>query len=126
MKSLEKFEQAIGLILISGVVISLILEVIGMILFYRTYGEFSISENKLTFIQGKNFFYFISDLFRGGRQRPILFMTLGIAVLMLTPYVRVLLSVFYFLWEKNIKYVIITLFVLTLLTLTLLTQGLWN
>jgi uncharacterized membrane protein len=46
-------------------------------------------------------------------------MTLGIAILMLTPYVRVILSVIHFSREKNVKYVLITFFVLALLTISL-------
>jgi uncharacterized membrane protein len=49
-------------------------------------------------------------------------MTLGIAILMLTPYVRVILSVIHFSRERNIKYVLITLFVLALLTISLALQ----
>ncbi len=119
MNAESKFEQAIGLTLIIGVSISLILEVIGIILFDTTYGDLHVSEAKLVFIRGRNFFDFVVHLFSGQRTRPILFMTLGIAVLMLTPYVRVVLSVVFFFWEKNFKYVIITLFVLTLLTVSL-------
>jgi uncharacterized membrane protein len=46
-------------------------------------------------------------------------MTLGIAVLILTPYSRVLLSVLYFFWERDFKFCLITLFVLVILTLSL-------
>jgi len=49
----------------------------------------------------------------------ILFMTAGIMVLILTPYIRVIASVIYFGWEKNFKYVLITLFVLVVVTLSL-------
>ncbi len=115
----SKFEHVIGWTLIIGVSVSMVLEVIGMILFDTTYGDLHISEAKLVFIRGRNFFDFVLHLFSGQRSRPILFMTLGIAVLMLTPYVRVVLSVFFFLWEKNFQYVIITLFVLALLTVSL-------
>ncbi len=46
-------------------------------------------------------------------------MTAGVIVLMLTPYLRVVLSAAYFAWEKDAKYVLITLFVLIVLTLSL-------
>ena len=45
---------------------------------------------------------------------------LGIVVLMLTPYVRVVASVLYFGLAKNPKYLLITLFVLLVLTASLL------
>jgi uncharacterized membrane protein len=47
-------------------------------------------------------------------------MTLGITILILTPYVRVILSVLFFAWRKNIKYMLITIVVLMVLTTSLL------
>jgi uncharacterized membrane protein len=119
-----KFERIIGYILISGVVISLFLEVIGIILYYRSYGQFKILEDKAVFIHGRNFFYFLGQLIQGEHipQKALWLMTLGIAILMLTPYVRVILSVIHFSREKNVKYVLITLFVLALLTISLALQ----
>ncbi len=49
----------------------------------------------------------------------VFFITLGIVVLILTPYIRVIASVIYFGIRKDYKYVIITLFVLTALTISL-------
>jgi uncharacterized membrane protein len=120
----SKFERIIGYILIFGVAISLFLEVIGIILYYRSYGEFKILEDKAVFIHGKNFFHFLVELIQGEQihQKAIWLMTLGIAILMLTPYVRVILSVIHFARERNIKYVLITLFVLVLLTISLAVQ----
>ena len=47
-------------------------------------------------------------------------LSLGIIILMLTPYIRVLSSWVYFLVkEKNTKYVVITLWVLVILTVSL-------
>ena len=124
MNAESKFERIIGYILISGVAISLFLEVIGIILYYRSYGQFKILEDKTVFIHGKNFFYFLFELIQGEHvhQKAIWLMTLGIAILMLTPYVRVILSVIHFSHEKNVKYVLITLFVLALLTMSLALQ----
>ena len=124
MNAEAKFERIIGYILISGVVISLFLEVIGIILYYRSYGQFKILEDKAVFIHGRNFFYFLGQLIQGEhiRQKALWLMTLGIAILMLTPYVRVILSVIHFSREKNVKYVFITLFVLALLTISLALQ----
>jgi len=56
-----------------------------------------------------------------GAIRPRLLVNLGIAVLMLTPYVRVLASMLYFAFiERNTKYTLFTGFVLTTLTYSLL------
>ena len=52
--------------------------------------------------------------------RPRVMVNMGMAVLMLTPFVRVLASVFYFaLVERNWKYTLFTGFVLGVLTYTL-------
>jgi len=117
----SKFEKTISYVLISGVLVSLLLEGIGIITFYRTYGHLRVLERETLFLHGTNFFSFLANLLRGNypHQSPILLMSLGIAILVLTPYVRVALSVFYFAREKNFKYVLITLFVLILLTLSL-------
>jgi uncharacterized membrane protein len=74
------------------------------------------------FIRGQNFFYFLLGLLRKGtiQEKGLWLMTLGIAILILTPYVRVIMSVAYFIGRKDIKYSLITLFVFILLTISLL------
>ena len=71
--------------------------------------------------QRQNFFAFIIDQFGHlfGAQSAVVFMTLGLIILILTPYIRAITSVIYFAWEKNRKYVLITLFVLIVLTVSL-------
>jgi uncharacterized membrane protein len=60
----------------------------------------------------------------GAPARPRLLVNLGIAVLMLTPYVRVLASMLYFmLVERNLKYGLFTAFVLAMLTYSLVAPG---
>jgi uncharacterized membrane protein len=112
-------ESGISLLLIAGVIISLVLEVIGVGIFYRSYGSLNISQSGSMFIQGHDFFSFIVEQFKKTQESGILFIIAGIVVLILTPYVRVVASVFYFAREKNIKYVWITLFVLVVITLSL-------
>jgi uncharacterized membrane protein len=53
------------------------------------------------------------------QNSSLLFMTLGLVALILTPYIRVITSVIYFTWKKNSKYVLVTLFVLITLTASL-------
>ncbi len=116
-----KLETALSYLLVVGVVVSVTLEAIGIILYYGMYGNTQISQNQAVFISGQNFFAFIvyqvQHLF--GTQNALLFMTLGVIILMLTPYIRAITSVIYFAWEKHYKYVLITLFVLVVLTLSL-------
>ena len=117
----SKLETAISYLLILGVVASLFLETIGMVLFYRFYGQFYLSEDKVMFLHGRNFFNFLHVLLCGGSpdKSPIFFMTLGIASLIVTPYLRVIVSVAYFTWKRDIKYSLITIFVLAVLTISL-------
>lgn len=118
----SKFELAISYLLVIGVITSLLLVGIGIILFFYDFGHLAISEKKAMFIRDQNFFYFLSDLLRGGatQEGGLRLMTLGIALLILTPYARVILSVLYFIGRKDLKYTLITLFVFMLLTVSLL------
>ena len=117
----SKFELAISYLLGAGVASSLILLGAGILLYYLDFGSLAFSEKKSLFLREKGFFYFLYDLLRGSnsQERALWTMTLGIAVLILTPYLRILLSVFYFLWEKDFKFSLITLFVFLILTLSL-------
>jgi len=116
-----KLETIISYLLIVGVVISVILEVIGITLYYGTYGNVQVSQNQAVFISGKNFFAFIIYQTQHllGSQNALLFMTMGLIILILTPYIRAITSFIYFAWEKHYEYVLITLFVLIVLTISL-------
>ena len=124
MNSEDRFERTIGYVLITGVVISLVLETIGILLYHLSYGHFNILEERSLFIHGRNFFNFMNELFQAGTmgKKAFFLMSLGVVILILTPYVRVLMSVLYFAWEKNFKYTLITLFVLVVLTISLAVQ----
>ena len=111
-------ETIISYILIVGVIASLILEVIGITLYYGTYGNLLVSQNRAVFISGADFFTFIANQTQNlvGSQNALFFMTVGLIILILTPYVRAVTSVVYFGWERNRKYILITLSVLIVLT----------
>ena len=118
----SRLETIISYLLIAGVIVSLCLEVTGIVLFSSLYHNLNIMpDNKSLFIQGRDFFTFLYTIARGEGMdnQAILFMTLGVAVLILTPYVRVVASFIYFAWERNYKYVLITAFVLVILTVSL-------
>jgi uncharacterized membrane protein len=116
-----KLETWISLVLIVGVAISLILLGAGTVLFYRSSHSTAISLEPTVFIRGQDFFTFLIGLVMESPEgpSPLYLMTLGIAVLILTPYVRAAMSVIYFASMKNVKYLIITLFVLVILTVSL-------
>jgi uncharacterized membrane protein len=117
----SKFEKAISYLLITGVIISLILEIVGVVILYRSYGNLDISHEAGVYIKGHDFFSFIYQQIqdRQAITPAIILMTAGIIVLILTPYIRVIASVVYFAWQKNLKYVLITLFVLIVVTISL-------
>ncbi len=121
-RSGPKLENATSLVLIIGVLTSVALEVAGIILFYITYGTLGISRDASVFIVGRNFFSFLFSQVAGGNAESaaIRLMTAGILVLLLTPYLRVVLSVAYFGWRRDLRYFLITLFVLAVLTASLL------
>ena len=118
----SRFELAISYLLAIGVVTSLFLMGLGMILFFLDFGHWAVSEKKALFLREKDFFHFLWDLLHGQslHERGTWLMTLGIAFLILTPYLRVILSIFYFVAKKDRKYTLMTLFVFLLITASLL------
>ena len=117
----SKLENAISYLLISGVLLSLILLIIGMVLFWHKQGGVAVSQDPSVFVHGHDFFSFIyHEVTSGGiKGLPLQLITLGVVVLLLTPYVRVIVSVVFFARERNLKYVFITIFVLIILTISL-------
>lgn len=112
-------ESLVGYILLTGVLLSIALLVAGFVWHWGRVGNLRFEHS----IVGMNFFEFILSSLRQMTSRafrPRLFLNMGIAVLMLTPFVRVLASVFYFAFvEHNWKYTLFTGFVLTVLTYSL-------
>jgi uncharacterized membrane protein len=117
----NKLETTISYLLIVGVAISVLLESIGMALYLGSVGNLQVSRSPTVFVTGENFFVFVLSKIEGlfVSENSVLFMTLGIIALILTPYIRAIASFGYFVWEKNRKYALITLFVLLVLTVSL-------
>jgi len=117
----SKLETVISILLIAGVVASVALEAVGIALYFGVYGNVDVSSNSAVYIQGENFFAFVVEKVQNlfVSENALAFMTMGIVVLVLTPYIRGITSAIYFGWEKNWKYLAITLFVLLVLTLSL-------
>ncbi|HTY82132.1 MAG TPA: DUF1634 domain-containing protein [Dehalococcoidales bacterium] len=114
-------ENGISYLLVAGLIISLVLEITGVALLYLNNHSLEISQDPSMFIRGNDFFTFFIQQLRGENSHGIALrlMTLGIIVLILTPFIRLVMSVVYFGWEKNIKYVLITFFVLVVITISL-------
>ena len=118
----SKLETGISYLLMVGVIVSLVLEILGVALLYYSNHSLAVSQGESVFFRGNDFFTFIFQQFQGGHSQGIglQLMTIGIIVLILTPFIRLVTSVVYFGWEKNLKYVLITLFVLVVITLSLI------
>ena len=112
-------ESLVGYVLLTGVLLSVALLAVAFIWRWARGGNLRFEHS----LVGMNFFEFISSTLRQTASRafrPRLFLNMGIAVLMLTPFVRVLASVFYFAFvEHNWKYILFTSFVLSVLTYSL-------
>jgi uncharacterized membrane protein len=109
----------VGYILLTGVIVSVALIASGLLWHYLRAGTFALEYPTA----GVNLFQFVlTDVRLAATRtiRPRLLVSLGIAVLLITPYVRVLASMLYFaLVERNRKYALFTGFVLAVLTYSL-------
>jgi len=109
-------EVLVSYILLAGVLLSVLLIVLGVLWRWQVTGRLGLDYS----IAGMNVFAFTIEELRlaiEGAFRPRLLVSLGIATLMLTPYVRVLVSMLYFaLAERNWKYTVFTGIVFCVLT----------
>jgi uncharacterized membrane protein len=114
-----KMDVLVGTILLAGVLLSMILVVVGMFWKWKHTGSVQVNYP----LKGMNLFQLVVQeihLTVHGDLRPRLFINLGIVVLMLTPYLRVMASVGYFFSVlKNWKYTLFTSIVLIVLTYSL-------
>ena len=113
-------DALVGTILLSGVLTSIVLIVIGFIWNWTANGTLTLSYA----IFGENYFGFlrssITHLFDGSDVEARQFINPGIVTLMLTPFIRVAVSFIYFLnAEKNRGFSVINLIVLSVLTYSL-------
>jgi uncharacterized membrane protein len=113
-------ELLVGYILSGGVVLSMLCLVTGIAWRWIATGSPGLDYQ----IKGMNLAGFCLQVFRqaaAGHFEAHLFVNLGIALLLLTPYIRVIASVVYFAFvERNIKYTFFTAIVCAVLTYSLL------
>jgi uncharacterized membrane protein len=114
-----EMDALVGGILQNGVLLSLGLIIIGLAWRWYITGSPVVDYR----IAGMNLFEFVTEEVRlavTGPIRPHLLINLGIAVLMLTPFVRVAASAVYFMGVlRNWKYTFFTAVVLIVLTYSL-------
>ncbi|HVO22195.1 MAG TPA: DUF1634 domain-containing protein [Candidatus Margulisiibacteriota bacterium] len=112
-------EGVVGYILFGGVLVSMALVAAGVTWRWIATGHVAFDYS----ITGMNLLEFVLTDIRQVADhalRPRLLVNLGIAVLMLTPYARVLASLLYFaVVERNGKFTLFTGFVLSVLTYSL-------
>lgn len=117
--SASNMEVLVGYILLVGVLVSIVLIGIGLIWHYAATGRLGLVYS----IAGMNLYHFVlSDFSQVAHLsiRPRLLVNVGIATLMLTPYVRVLASMLYFAFAaRNGRYTVFTAFVFLVLTYSL-------
>jgi len=109
----------VGGILLVGVLSSMVLLSTGLAWHWTRSGNTVLDYS----LAGTTVFQFVLSDFEAltpEALRPRVLVNLGIAVLLLTPYVRVLASMLYFgLVERNLKYTVFTAFVLLVLSYSL-------
>lgn len=116
-------EALVGLTLLVGVILSLTLIAAGLAWHWVVRGTLQLDY----ILPATSVAEFVVTDVRQVAQavaRPRLLVNLGIAVLLLTPYVRVLASMLYFVFvERDAKYAVFTAFVLATLTYSLVAGG---
>ena len=116
-------DMIIGTTLQVGVILSLSLIATGLVWHRLRWGTWQWQLD-YTLPATTVFGFLVADVEQatGEPARPRMLVNLGIAALMLTPYVRVLMSMLYFVFvERNVKYAVFTAFVLAMLTYGLFT-----
>jgi uncharacterized membrane protein len=112
-------ESVVGYILLGGVSLSVILVIGGLAWHWMATGQLQFEYP----VDGMDLVRFISSDLQQlivGPIRPRYLINLGIAVLILTPYVRILASVLYFAFvARDWKYALFTALVLGALTYSL-------
>jgi uncharacterized membrane protein len=114
-------EAGISWILRAGVGLSLLFETAGLLLNYANTGQTSLTLSAQWVARGGNFFGFVTSVIGSLTKGadPVSITGLGIAVLVLTPYLRIIAAVVYYVMAKDWNYVAITTVVFGIITLGL-------
>jgi len=117
MKTVD-MDAVVGYTLLGGVVLSVSLIAVGLGWHWTLYGDWRFTYSLPPTTVGGFILADVEQL-ASLATRPRLLVNLGIAILMLTPYVRVVASVVAFALQRNWKYLAFTTFVLLTLTYSL-------
>ncbi len=113
-----RLETLLGLVLLVGVFLSLAIEAVALAA-YVADGGYEIVLTEKYRVSAPSFVDYLINLPEMGFTASGL-MAFGLVLLMLTPYARVVTSLIYFAATNNLKYMLITVFVLAVLTVSLL------
>jgi uncharacterized membrane protein len=115
----QRIDLIVGYILLTGVLLSASFLLAGIFWSWAATGSPELHYA----ISGTNLFQFwLADIrqISLGSFQPKLLINVGLALLLITPYIRVAASVLYFAFaERNVKYTFFTGFVLTVLSYSL-------
>ncbi|MCS7365925.1 MAG: DUF1634 domain-containing protein [archaeon GB-1867-035] len=123
VNSIRELEVLISRLLTFGVFLSIFFVSIGVGLYLMQTGGLTLALGDEWFLKGETVFDVLSNIIGklfSWSDLSFVFMSMGILLLMLTQYIRVIMSVIYFIFIKDWKYVAITLAVSIILTLSLL------
>ncbi len=122
----KQLQRLIGLTLRTGVLVAVLVGLVGAVVYLRSHGADTVSFH--TFIGTKSLYASpgrtVRQVFKpqaaSAENRGLAIAQLGIICLLLTPIIRVALSIVGFALERDVIYVIITATVLATLTCSLL------
>jgi uncharacterized membrane protein len=113
-------QLGISWILRIGVILSVLFNAAGLLLDYAQTGSASLNlvPGSSWNVKEGNFFDFAYSTTRSlfGGLTPVALASLGIVILMFTPYIRVIAAALYYGVERDWKYVAITSFVFAVIT----------
>jgi uncharacterized membrane protein len=116
-------QVSISWILRAGVALSMVLESLGILLNYLQTGQTSLVVPSADWLaKGGNLFGFVSTSVASvvSGPSPSGVTALGVAVLMLTPYARIIAGIIYYTLDRDWNYVGITLVVFSVITFGLI------
>ena len=121
VKSESRLETVMSCIFALGVTLASLFVIVGIILSHRSGTGLDLLTERVDFIHKSNFFRLIWSLVRGANMPhgPLLFVTLGMICLVLTPLLAVAAAFVHFILTRNLKFAVITLVVMGILLTSL-------
>lgn len=116
-----KLETIMGYIFAAGVIITFVLAVTSVVFLYHLHGPINLLEERGEFFHQQNFFALLSSLIHGSniQNGTLLFASLVLVSLVLTPLLVVAVACIYFALRKRFKCMSITFIVIAILITSL-------